>query len=316
MKQIVDRSQFAQAVYDLPYADASPSQKLDIVYPEVGQAPYPVVVFFHGGGFVGGGKDDFTIAFVFKLLAGGYAVASANYRFALEAPWPAQIFDAKAAIRYLRAHARQLKLDTDRLAVAGNSAGGTLAQLIAATGGRPVLEDLSQGNAAYSSRAQALISWYGLSDFEQDAQSPGTPADIFCRSNGITEDTLKAVWAEPVIRAVDVLLRRKGAEDLPAVRAMNPGSYVTADFPPALFQHGLADPVVPSDQSEAMARKVNEACGPGRVLLDLFPDAGHGAPVFKSHENIERCLQFLQEHIPSGYQETPQIREIGIVSVE
>lgn len=59
-------------------------------------------------------------------------MASVNYRLALEAPWLAQIFDAKAAVRYLRAHARQLKLDTDRLAVAGNSAG-----IVPAWGGGP-----------------------------------------------------------------------------------------------------------------------------------------------------------------------------------
>lgn len=265
---------------------------------------------------MGGAKDDFTIAFVFKLVSQGYAVASVEYRLALEAAWPAQIYDAKSAIRFLKANAEQLNLNAERIAVCGNSAGGALAQLVASTGGKPIWEDLSTGNAKYSSKADVLISWYGLNDFVQELYREPMPADLFCKVNMISPESLTAVWPEENICVTDVLLRRKGAEDPAYVKAMNPGTYVDETFPYALLQHGSDDPVVPCSQSEELARHVRAVCGEDHVQLDLVPGAGHGDPAFKTNENMQHCAAFLQRYIPCCKDSRKEMEEIKLIAVE
>lgn len=316
MKQYVDKEQFSHAIYDLVYDNKSQSQKLDIVYPEIGDGPFPLLIFFHGGGFVGGSKNCFTISFIFKLIARGYAVASVDYRSALEAPWPAQILDAKAAVRYLKANADKLNVKTDCVAVAGCSAGATIAQLVAATGGKPIFEDLSTGNENFSSKVDVLISFYGLSSFVQDAIGGGMPIDLFCKVNMISKEELIKVFNAEYLCATDVLLRKKSSEDLDFVETMNPINYVDETFPYALLQHGTKDPVICYKQSEQMADMIRQKCGSERVQLDIFPDAVHGDIVFKCNENMERCISFLQTYMPSNQIDLCPLPEIKIVSVE
>ena len=93
----------------------------------------------------------------------GYAVATVEYRLVQEALWPAQLIDGKAAIRYLRANADKLNLDPERFAVWGNSAGGTVTQLLAVTGDREEYDDLSVGVKA-SSKVQCALAWYTISE--------------------------------------------------------------------------------------------------------------------------------------------------------
>jgi acetyl esterase/lipase len=91
---------------DLAYATQSEAQKLDLYIPAAGTGPFPVVIMVHGGGFMFGDKADGAgLTGVDQLLAAGYAVASINYRLSGEAQYPAQIQDAKAAVRFLRANA-------------------------------------------------------------------------------------------------------------------------------------------------------------------------------------------------------------------
>ncbi len=93
---------------DLAYATVSSAQKLDIYLPTTGSGPFPLVIMVHGGGFMFGDKaDGGGLTGVDALLAAGYAVASINYRLSGEAQYPAQIHDAKAAVRFLRANAAQ-----------------------------------------------------------------------------------------------------------------------------------------------------------------------------------------------------------------
>ena len=99
---------------DLAYASVSETQKLDLYIPE-GTGPFPVVIMVHGGGFMFGDKaDGMGLTGVDQLLAAGYAVASINYRLSGEAQYPAQIFDAKAAVRFLRANAETYNLNSEK----------------------------------------------------------------------------------------------------------------------------------------------------------------------------------------------------------
>ena len=132
------------------------------------QGPAPLVVWIHGGAWMIGDRrylpETLRPNQIFdELLAAGLAVATIDYRHALEAPFPAQLHDAKAAVRYLRAHADELGIDAARIGVWGESAGGHLAALVGLTAHRPDLEgDL--GVVGPSSAVDVVVDWYGVSD--------------------------------------------------------------------------------------------------------------------------------------------------------
>jgi acetyl esterase/lipase len=116
----------------------------------------PGVVFIHGGGFIEG-FPEMMIAYAAGLAAHGYVTASIDYRLAGEAPWPAALEDSKCAVRWMRANADSIGLDADRLAVAGGSAGGHLAAMVASTPGR--FEGYG-GQPDVSSAVSTAVLWY------------------------------------------------------------------------------------------------------------------------------------------------------------
>ena len=91
-------------------------------------------------------------------------VVNVGYRLSDEAKWPVQICSAKTAIRFVRTNAKKYQLDTDKIVVWGNSTGGHLAEMLAATHHNPKMEDLSRGNPMESSAVQGVVAWYGVAD--------------------------------------------------------------------------------------------------------------------------------------------------------
>jgi predicted alpha/beta-fold hydrolase len=146
--------QATPAAKNIAYANASATQTLDIYLPQ-GDGPFPLVINVHGGGFMMGDKSN--PALTDQLLKAGYAVASVNYRLSGEAKAPAQIEDVKAAVRWLRANAAQYKLNPDKFAAFGQSAGGNLVALLGTSCGVAELEGADLGNADQSSCVQAVV---------------------------------------------------------------------------------------------------------------------------------------------------------------
>ena len=149
-------------------------QKLDLYLPKDG-TNLPIIINIHGGAFRAGRKED---GVPLSYLAQGYAVASINYRLSQHAVFPAQIEDCKAAVRWLRAHAAEYRLDPTRFAAWGSSAGGHLAAMLGTTGETKefnVGADLGQ-----SSRVQAVVDYFGPTDFLQ--------MDAHRLSNGMLHD--------------------------------------------------------------------------------------------------------------------------------
>ena len=101
---------------DLPYADLSPAQKLDIYLPDEGNGPFPVIMSIHGGAFMGCDKADMQVLPMLEGLKRGYAVVAVNYRLSWEAKFPALVHDVKAAVRWIRAHAQRYHLDPEKIA--------------------------------------------------------------------------------------------------------------------------------------------------------------------------------------------------------
>lgn len=269
---------------DLAYANLSSSQKLDLYLPTTGSKPYPVVVVIHGGGFVFGDKiEGFGLPPIDFLLAAGYAVASINYRFISEAIYPAQVFDAKAAIRFLRANADQYNLNSQKIGVFGASAGGNLAARLGTTCGVSELEGSELGNADQSSCVQAVVDWFGPIDFlEMDAQFIGT----HCSQNQDKSDA-------PESKLVDTALQ----QTILAVKQTNPLKYIKADAAPFFIQHGTDDCTIPPAQSQDLADALRESIGSERVTYLALEGAGHGGKPFEKSQNLNLVIRFLDKYL-------------------
>lgn len=122
---------------EVPVKDGTLTLHLDLYLPENAPGPLPVVVWIHGGAWAEGTRHRLWIPW---LPQHGYALASIDYRLSAQAPFPAQLQDCKAAVRWLRAHAAEYGLDPARFAAAGDSAGGHLAAMLGTTGDVPALE--------------------------------------------------------------------------------------------------------------------------------------------------------------------------------
>lgn len=256
---------------EVAYADTSPAQSLDLWLPPRAPAPAPLVILYHGGGFVGGDKRDIA-GKVPPLLDAGYAVASVDYRLARESRFPAAVQDAKAAVRHLRAHAAEYGLDPGRFAAWGESAGGNIAALVGTTGGRSTpFDDPALGNNDASSAVQAVVDWYGPVDFlRRDAQAASSQSE--CRTPALREadDYMTAYLGAPV-------------EAVPGeAEQSNPVAYIASarTLPAFSIGHGTADCQVPVGQSILLDDALTDAGH--RSELHLLDNAAHGDPRFES----------------------------------
>jgi acetyl esterase/lipase len=268
---------------DLAYASGSDAQKLDLYIPE-GSGPFPLVIAIHGGGFMMGDKGDGTgVAGIDELLKAGFAVASINYRLSAEAKFPAQIQDAKAAVRFLRANAQKYNLNPDKFAAFGASAGGNLASLLGTSCGVAALEGADLGNADQSSCVQAVVDWFGPVDFLQmDAQFAGTS----CPQNHNDASSPESQLVGAAIQTVP-----------DKAKAASPITYINDKTPSFLIQHGTADCNVPPKNSQELYNALVQAIGKDKVTLTFIDGAGHGGAQFSTVENMKIVTDFLSKYL-------------------
>jgi acetyl esterase/lipase len=258
---------------------------MDVHLPSGGGAPVPCVVWIHGGGWREGdrrfppgnwGHDDQW----FRLLvSSGMAVATIDYRLSGEAHHPAQLADAQAAIRFLRAKAGPLGIDADRIGVSGESAGGHLAALVALTGHSPVAPT-DRSVVGPSSAVAAAVPMYPVTDLL--AFGPDGP-----------DGTGDEPWAGPYPE--DLLLGRRATEVEGVARAASPIHHVHGDAPPMLLLHGAADTVVPPGHSERLAAALEGVGAP--VRLELVPEGGHCFVGADPSPALRSAVAFLAERL-------------------
>jgi acetyl esterase/lipase len=253
---------------------------LDLYRPEKQDADLPVVVFIYGGAFRMGSKDDGQAAEALWLVDHGYAVASFNYRLSQVAFFPAQIEDCKAAVRFLRANAAKYRLDANRIAAWGPSAGGHLSAMLGTSGGVADLEGTPVG-LKKSSRVQAVIDFYGPTDFLQ--------MDAHALPGGMKHN--------PADSPESLLVGGAIQENKDKVARANPITSVSKDDPPFLILHGDRDPAVPMNQSELLFDALKSAGVD--VTFHKIAGAGHGGPQFNTPIVRAMVLAFLDLHLKS-----------------
>jgi len=227
-------------------------QKLDLYLPKGAENP-SLMILIHGGAFREGDKGEENAA---QWLTQGYAVASLNYRFSRDAVFPAQIEDVKAAVRWLRANAKQYGYDPDRFGARGSSAGGYLVTMLGTTGST-IKFDVGE-NLDFSSRVQAVADRYGPTDFLQ--------MDAHRLSGGDIHNSPDSPESE--------LIGGNIADNRDKVENANPINYVTKDCPPFIIIHGDNDPLVPHHQSELLVAALEKAGV--SVTLYTVKGGGHG----------------------------------------
>ena len=266
----------AEAVRDLSnivYAQVDGHDlALDLHLPAGVRHP-PLVVYAHGGAWRAGNKTEYPEF----LVEHGYAVASVDFRSSSDARFPADVWDIKAAIRFLRARAADYGYRSERIAIGGASSGGHLAALVGTTNGVPELEG-SEGDYPHESSAvQAVVSWYGASNL-MTILDQSTPFGHTVR--------------EPALR---LLLGALPGEVPELAKLASPITHVDAKDPPAILLHGDQDPQMPVNQMlelEAAYRRAGV-----RVETVVVDGARHGGEAFYTGEPAARVVAFLRRTI-------------------
>jgi len=243
---------------------------VDLAMPREGEGPFPALVCIHGGGWHGGSRQQLDKSI--ETFAGrGYVAITVSYRLAPDAKFPAQIEDCKAAVRWLRANAKGLKINPDRIGALGYDAGAHLACLLGTTDERDGLEG-NGGHGRQSSRVQAVVSFFGPTDFTTRSWSKEFEAQVFLPFLGASFDDKPDLY-----------------------KRASPISYVSKDDPPFLFFHGTEDKLVNIRHSKLLAEKLQEVGVPARVVV--LEGEGHGWKDKKLADTIEQTLEFLDERL-------------------
>lgn len=282
----------------------------------VAEPSLPVVIWIHGGGWESGTKDASPAA---RLVPFGYAAVSISYRFSQVAPYPAQIYDCKAAVRWVRAHAKEYNFDPDHIGVWGASAGGHLVALLGTSGGEKELEGDVGDNLDQSSAVQAVCDWFGPTDFiklcrmaaGENAEEAALPrSDLIVPQRKAIEkadatshalppadagDAKPATRNRPKIMTPGVIRKLFGGaiqNKLELAVLANPITFIDKSDAPVLIMHGDIDSLVPLDQS-TLFKIALEAAGV-KVKLHVVKGGGHG---FWNDELLGMVRSFFDENL-------------------
>jgi acetyl esterase/lipase len=253
--------------------------KLDLARPK-GDGPFPAIVFIHGGGWSGGNRQGYRRQ-IQEAARRGYVAATISYRLmkfdqakkettTADPIFPAQIHDAKAAIRWVRANAKNYHVEPDRIGVTGGSAGGHLSLLVGLTDPSSGLEGES-GNPEQSSRVQAVVNVFG-------------PTDM-----ALCYETSSVAW---IFR---LFMGGTPAEAAECYKAASPVTYVSKDDPPVLTLHGDQDVLVPIEQATTLDEKM-KAVGASHTLI-VFQGQGHGFRGEDGKKSWDAAWEFFDRHL-------------------
>ena len=265
---------------DLTYSQAGDVElKLNLTRP-AGDGPFPVVVFIHGGGWYLGNRLGYKSE-TQEANSRGYAAVTISYRLmtfdesqkettTADTIFPAQIHDAKAAIRWLRANADLYHLDPDRIGVTGRSAGGHLSLLLGLTDAASELEG-EGGHPEHSSRVQAVVNVFGPTDLRA------------------CYETSSVSW---IFR---LFMGGTPSESAETYRIASPLTWVSADDPPILTLHGSEDKAVPFAQAKKLDEQMKSA-GASHTLIE-FSGQGHGFGGEYRRKELDAMWSFFDLHL-------------------
>ena len=264
---------------NLPYAnDTLKKHLLDIYLPSNAGRNTPLIVWIHGGAWMVNDKYadmGYMKNTVKAFIDSGYALASIDYRFSTDAVFPAQIQDCNQALEYLYQHAEQYKIDRNRIAVIGFSAGGHLASLMALSNNNTVKEFYTDGIKT-NFRIKCAIDFYGPSDFVVLAGSPDTSINN-------------------ARNPVAILLGALPLERPDLAKRASPVTYVDKNDPPFFIVQGEKDQSVPYTQSKLLSSWLTITGVENQLII--VPDAPHFGEMFDADYIRKRIFNFLSTYL-------------------
>lgn len=253
--------------------DTVPKHLLDLYLPANAKGKLPLVIFIHGGGWLGNDKYadmGYMKKTVAEIINSGFALASIDYRFSTQAVFPAQMQDCNRAISYLFDNAEKYGFDNKRFALMGFSAGGHLASMIGLSKNNAI-ETFFMPGTSKSFSFKAVVDFYG-------------PAELilFPGSNDEKSPEALLIGAAPLKRP-----------DL--AKAASPVTYVDKNDPPFLIIHGEKDDLVSPNQSRLLSAWLNVAGVQNELVI--VKDAPHFGVMFDSDEVRNKVMNFLMKHL-------------------
>ncbi len=255
---------------DITYATVDgEALQLDLASPAGLDHPVPGVVVIHGGGWMAGKRQDMT-SLAKKLAAKGYVAATISYRFAPKHRFPAQIEDVKCAVRYLRAHAKELNIDPEQIGAVGVSAGAHLSMMLGLMDSGDGMEG-DGGNADQPSKVQAVVSFVGPVDLARESYTP------------VQTEILTAFLGD----------KPENKQD--ECRRASPITYINKGDAPTLCFFGTSDPLISYDQAFKIADALAKAKVKGRV--EILLGAGHGWMGPELDRTVDATIGFFDQHL-------------------
>lgn len=274
-----------KTIADVTYATVGGEKlQLDLVLPTT-PGPHPTIICFHGGGWVIGNRKDLTypniwhpggrdgnkdLTILQKMAQRGYAAVTVSYRLAPTHKFPAQIEDAKTAVRFLRTNAKKYDLDPNRFAALGFSAGGHLALMLGLTDKDAGLDGTLYPDA--SSKVQCVIDFFGPTDMS-----------LFTETAGVEKAFMVPFLGKECLTNPE------------CYRRASPIEYVSKAAPPVLMIHGTLDLMVPIIHSERLLAKLKDA----GAEAELYPVKwkGHGWEGDTAKETALKANEFLEKYL-------------------
>jgi acetyl esterase/lipase len=275
----------ANVIRNISYvANPTSRQNFNLYLPKKkSNQPFPLVVWIHGGAWMMGIKDWDNAKY---LVRHGYAIASVDYRFSTEAPFPAQIQDCNAALNFILAHATNYGISSTKFVVAGGSAGGQLALLLG------LARNEKNFRPDSSIKPLAILDFFGPADFNR------------------MEDDLTAIHSEKGLEAIkDAGSKLMGSpleQSFEKAKRASPINYVNAAGPPVLILHGNKDDAVPLAQSQRLHEALDRA---GVKNQFIIVNAGHDGPPFSTPEIEHKVVNFLNEVLAKSDQTPTHLPE-------
>lgn len=270
---------------DVPYAEESKNQILDLYYPQEGEGPFAVLLHIHGGGFGMGDKRDDHMDTYLKFLEKGIAVGSIEYRLSGEAIFPAAVLDCREAVRFLRKHADEYNLRPDKIAVIGGSAGGNLSAML----GMNIPNGAFPGEEGkvFDTDCNVLfaIDQFGPIDFRN--------MDEQAKANGVSF----ADHDEPTSAESSYMGGALPELSDEWLDQANPTTYISENMAPLLVEHGCVDRLVPFMQSVNLVNAIYQKLGQGRVEFVPLPHADHEDKEYSSDWNMKVLWTWIEKHL-------------------
>jgi acetyl esterase/lipase len=255
---------------DVTYATVAGEElKLDLATPKGLDHAAPAIVVIHGGGWAAGKRQDMT-PIAKDAAAHGYVAATISYRFTPKHRFPAQIEDVKCAVRYLRAHAKELSIDPQRIGAMGISAGAHLSMMLGVLDSADGMEG-DGGNPEQPSKVQAVVSFVG-------------PVNLVIDEYTDTQSQI-----------LEAFVGGKPKDKQADCRRASPITYLNKGDAPMLCFFGTKDPLISYDQAFQMATALTNAEVPGRV--EMLMGAGHGWLGPEMTRTLNATMAFFDENL-------------------